>query len=142
MLWIWVPKALPTLLYFSNVYLILGPKVQKKIRKIFKNKSKSVSLTNNKPNSSASAGTHVVRDQLAPVSEPVPKDTQNSHKEKEVIHSTDINNHNHFEESNELMTSEGVTPVTQQISKKVSFATTSKEPAPTSRKKKSKAQFF
>ena len=108
-------------------------KVQKKIKKILKNKYKQVSLTQNNIISSASTGTHVLRDQLAPGTEPVPKETQNSHKEKEVIHSTDINNPNHFEESDELMTSEGVTPVTQQIGKKVSFATTSKKPVQTSR---------
>ena len=39
------------------------------------------------------------------------------------------------------MVSEGVTPVTQQLGKKVSFATTSKKPAISSRKKKSKPKF-
>ena len=116
-------------------------KVQKKIKKILKNKYKQVSLTQNKIISSASTGTHELRDHLAPGAEPVPKETQNSHKETEVIHSTDINNPNHFEESDELMTSEGVTPVTQQIGKKVSFATTSRKPAIPSRNKTSKPKF-
>ena len=39
------------------------------------------------------------------------------------------------------MISEGVTPITQQICKNVTFATTSKKPAQTSIKKKSKTKF-
>ena len=65
--------------------------VQHKLKKILKNKYNSVGLTNKKY-SSASDVTHVVRDQLATGSEPVPLDMQNSRKEKEVIHSTGINN--------------------------------------------------
>ena len=114
--------------------------VQHKLKKILKNKYNSVGLTNKKY-SSASDVTHVVRDQLATGSEPVPLDMQNSHKEKEVIHSTGINNPPHFEESDELMVSEGATNIAQQIQKKVSFAETCKKSAPTSRVKKRKPKF-
>ena len=117
-------------------------KVQKKIKKILKNKYKQVSLTQNKIISSASTGTHELRDHLAPGTEPVPKETQNSHKEKEVIQSIGINNPVHFEESDELMISEGATPVAQQITKRVSFARTSKKPATSSKGRQASPNLF
>ena len=82
--------------------------VQHNLKKILKNKYNSVGLSNKKY-SSASDVTHVVRDQLATGSEPVPQDMQKPRQENEVIYSNGINNPPHFEESDELMVSEGAT---------------------------------
>ena len=115
-------------------------KEHRKIKKFNKTNVNTVGLTNNN-HSSVPNGTHVVRNQLITGTEPVPAVTQNSRKEEVVIQSEGATNSNHFEESDELMTSEGATSVTQQIQKKVTFAKSCKKPATSSKEKKRKPKF-
>ena len=62
-------------------------------------------------NSSVSKGAHVVCNQLIPGTEPVPKDTQNSLTEKEVILSEGADTAVHFEESEGTSANEGAKPI-------------------------------
>ena len=87
-------------------------------------------IQNTKTNSSASKGAHVVRNQLIPGTEPVPKDTQNSLSEKEVIHSEGAETTIHFEESEGTSANEGAKPIAQLIDYSVFHLQQSKKNSP------------